>query len=96
MTHKSETNINNQIDIDDTVESVQKNSNKIIKNNIDIYNSQQYLNTENVKIWSVNMKTADMKNENDDLRIVKRIIFIKTFVIDFDCQQAWFDNVMYQ
>ena len=30
------------------------------------------------------MKTADVKNENDDLRIAERIVFIKTFIINFN------------
>ena len=50
VTHKSETNTDNQIDVNNTIESVQESSDKVIKNNIDIYNSQQYLNIENVKV----------------------------------------------
>ena len=50
MTYKSKTYINNKNDINNIVEFVQENSNKIIKNDINIYNSQQYLNTENVKM----------------------------------------------
>ena len=42
------------------------------------------------------MKTADVKDKNNDLKIAKKIIFIKTFIVNFNCQQAWFNNVMYQ
>ena len=40
VTHESETNTNNQIDVNDIVKFVQENSDKIIENNINIYNSQ--------------------------------------------------------
>ena len=34
------------------------------------------------------MKTADIKDENDNLKIAIRIILTETSVVNFDCQQA--------
>ena len=42
------------------------------------------------------MKTADVKDENDDLKIAVRIILTETSIVNFNCQQTWFDNILYQ
>ena len=47
MIYENEMNTANK---DNTVKFVQKSSDEIIENDINIYNSQQYLNIENVKV----------------------------------------------
>ena len=90
------TSNNKKNDNNDTIESMKQNVTDVNENDHCIYNSDQYLNIENVKVWSVNMKTADVKDKNDSLKIAARIISIKISVVNFNHQQAWFDNILYQ
>ena len=41
------------------------------------------------------MKTANMKSENNNLKIAARIILTKISIMNFDYQQMWFDNILY-
>ena len=87
---------NDKNDDNNTIKSVKHDVTEMYKNDCYIYNSDSYLNTKNVKVWSVNMKTMNVKNENDSLKIAVRIILTETLVVNFNCQQMWFNNILYQ
>ena len=89
-------NNSNKNDDNDTIKSVKHDVTEMHEDNYCIYNFNQYLNTENIKVWLINMKTVNMKDENDNLKIATRIILTEILVVNFNHQQTWFDNILYQ